>query len=104
MNLKIELAVKQDPENDAVIISKKLLREILDKDPDMTKNGFRVLIYLLANFDSVEYTRWYKKNTADKLGYDKSVIAKGIADVKKRGYIIADPERRAYYKFKSYES
>jgi hypothetical protein len=103
MNLKLELAVKQDPENDAVIISKKLLREILNDNTDMTKNGFRVLLSALLTLDSVEYVRYHKKETAEKLGFDQSVISKGIGDLTNRDLLVQDPVRKSYYKFKSYE-
>lgn len=104
MGLKIELAVKQDLENDAVIISKKLLREIVDKETNMTKNGFRALMFILMNMDSTDYKRFMWKVAADEFGYDKSVLSKGNHYLIDRGLILPDPSRKTYYKFKSYES
>jgi hypothetical protein len=75
--------------------------ELLSRTEDLTKKDYRVLLFLMARLDSMNYTRLDKKQMADTLDISKDDINRSLCNLANAFILIegSDAHVKKGYKF-----
>ena len=84
--------VKKNPYSTGWIMNSQEALELLATDEDLTKEAFRVLIFLMARLDFENWIQITQKDIAEKLNIHKQNISRAISLLEFKGIILRGPK------------
>ena len=84
--------VKKNPYSTGWIMNSQEALELLATDEDLTKEAFRVLIFLMARLDFENWIQITQKDVAEKLNIHKQNISRAISLLESKGIILRGPK------------
>lgn len=92
--------VKQNPYSTGWIMNSQEALELLATDEDLTKEAFRVLIFLMARLDFENWIQVTQKEIAEKLNIHKQNVSRAISLLEEKGIILRGPKVGRSYAFR----
>ena len=92
--------VKQNPYSTGWIMNSQEALELLATDEDLTKEAFRVLIFLMARLDFENWIQVTQKEIAEKLNMHKQNISRAISLLESKEIILRGPKVGRSYAFR----
>jgi len=84
--------VKHNPYSTGWIMNSQEALELLATDEDLTKEAFRVLIFLMARLDFENWIQVTQKDIAEKLNMRKQNISRAISLLESKEIILRGPK------------
>ena len=92
--------VKKNPYSTGWIMNSQEALELLATDEDLTKEAFRVLIFLMARLDFENWIQITQKEIAEKLNIHKQNVSRAISLLESKGILLRGPKVGRSYAFR----
>ncbi|PSF30237.1 MarR family transcriptional regulator [Aphanothece hegewaldii CCALA 016] len=92
--------VKQNPYGKGWIMTSQDALELLAADDDLTKEAFRVLMFLMARLDFENWIQVTQQEISEKISIKKSNVSRAISLLEKKGIILRGPKVGRSYAFR----
>lgn len=92
--------VKQDPYSRGWVMTSQDALELLAADEDLTKEAFRILMFLMARLDFENWIQVTQKEISEKTNIKKSNVSRGISLLEQKGIILRSPKIGRSYAFR----
>lgn len=92
--------VKQNPYGKGWIMTSQDALELLAADDDLTKEAFRVLMFLMARLDFENWIQVTQQEISEKISIKKSNVSRAIALLENKGIILRGPKAGRSYAFR----
>ena len=83
--------VKNNPYNTGWFMTSQDALETLASDEDISKEAFRILMFLMARLDFENWIQVTQKEICEKTNIKKSNVSRGISLLEKKGIILRGP-------------
>ena len=84
--------VKNNPYNTGWFMTSQDALETLASDEDISKEAFRILMFLMARLDFENWIQVTQKEICEKTNIKKSNVSRGISLLEKKGIILKGPK------------
>jgi len=84
--------VKNNPYNTGWFMTSQDALETLASDKDISKEAFRILMFLMARLDFENWIQVTQKEICEKTNIKKSNVSRGISLLEKKGIILRGPK------------
>ena len=84
--------VKNNPYNTGWFMTSQDALETLASDEDISKEAFRILMFLMARLDFENWIQVTQKEICEKTNIKKSNVSRGISLLEKKGIILRGPK------------
>ena len=84
--------VKDNPYNTGWFMTSQDALETLAADEDISKEAFRILMFLMARLDFENWIQITQKEISEKTKIKKSNVSRGISLLEKKGIILRGPK------------
>lgn len=92
--------VKQNPYGKGWIMTSQDALELLAADDDLTKEAFRVLMFLMARLDFENWIQVTQQEISEKISIKKSNVSRAITLLENKGIILRGPKVGRSYAFR----
>ncbi len=92
--------VKQNPYYAGWIMNSQQALEVLATDKDLTKEAYKILIFLMARLDFENWIQITQKEISEALDIKKSNVSRGISLLEDKNIILRGPKIGKSYAFR----
>ena len=92
--------VKKNPYSKGWIMNSQEALEVLATDEDLTKEAFRILMFLLARLDFENWIQITQIEIAERLNIKKPNVSRGISLLESKGILLRGPKVGRSYAFR----